>query len=199
MPRQKISKEKILDTTYQMAVKHGLKSVNARSISAECGVSVGSIYNYFPSMDELYAKVIERFFQTMLSFEGFHTQTDQNYVVLCRSFYAQMKKTLRVFRHDWLNQIESMTTSMRMTGKAHESAYQKRIIDQMEHVLASDPDIDTTRFSAYTTIHNIATSTFYALVDSIRHEIDSKPIFLMLAYMLYTEDSDARTQAIQNL
>ena len=44
-----ISKEEILHTTRELIMEQGWSEVNIRSVAAACGVSVGSIYNYFSS------------------------------------------------------------------------------------------------------------------------------------------------------
>ena len=43
------SKEEILKTSRELIRQQGWSSVSIRSVAAACGVSVGSIYNYFDS------------------------------------------------------------------------------------------------------------------------------------------------------
>ena len=43
------SKEEILKTSRELIQEQGWSAVNIRSVAAACGVSVGSIYNYFDS------------------------------------------------------------------------------------------------------------------------------------------------------
>ena len=47
------SKEEILKTSRALIQEQGWSAVSIRSVAAACGVSVGSIYNYFDSKAEL--------------------------------------------------------------------------------------------------------------------------------------------------
>ena len=47
------SKEEILKKSRELIQENGWASVNIRSVAAACGVSVGSIYNYFESKSAL--------------------------------------------------------------------------------------------------------------------------------------------------
>ena len=53
------SKEEILKISRDMIQQQGWSAVNIRSVAAACGVSVGSIYNYFDSKAELMGAVVE--------------------------------------------------------------------------------------------------------------------------------------------
>ena len=53
------SKEEILKTSRELLQKQGWSAVNIRSVAAACGVSVGSIYNYFSSKTELIGTIVE--------------------------------------------------------------------------------------------------------------------------------------------
>lgn len=188
MPRQKISKEQILEATYQMALEHGLHSVNARSIAARCGVSVGSIYNYYPSMDELFSDVIERFFRSMFSDASCQAAQGENFVTYIRRLYQRMQTALDVFQSDWLNQIESMNASMRAAGRRRESVYQAQIIQYIQHVFDADAGIVDSRLTSRASSNDIAQFVFYTLVNCIRYRLDAEPLFSMLEISLYQMD-----------
>ncbi len=53
------SKEEILKTSRELIRQQGWSAVNIRSVAAACGVSVGSIYNYFDSKAELVGATVE--------------------------------------------------------------------------------------------------------------------------------------------
>ena len=52
------SKEEILKTSRALIQEHGWSAVSIRSVAAACGVSVGSIYNYFDSKAELVSATV---------------------------------------------------------------------------------------------------------------------------------------------
>lgn len=53
------SKEEILKISRELIQRQGWSAVNIRSVAAACGVSVGSIYNYFDSKAALVGAAVE--------------------------------------------------------------------------------------------------------------------------------------------
>jgi AcrR family transcriptional regulator len=67
-PTQKRSQETvdaILSATAQVLVKRGYEGANTNRIAEAAGVSVGSLYQYFPSKEALIAALIERHSEAM--------------------------------------------------------------------------------------------------------------------------------------
>ena len=53
------SREEILKTSRELIRQQGWSAINIRSVAAACGVSVGSIYNYFDSKAALVSDTVE--------------------------------------------------------------------------------------------------------------------------------------------
>lgn len=53
------SKEDILSVSKEMVAQCGIQAINMRNVAKECGVAVGSVYNYFPSKNDLIIAVID--------------------------------------------------------------------------------------------------------------------------------------------
>lgn len=53
------SREDILKTSRELIQQQGWSAINIRSVAAACGVSVGSIYNYFDSKTALVSATVE--------------------------------------------------------------------------------------------------------------------------------------------
>lgn len=51
-------REKLLTTVRNRLLKDGPDAVSLRSIAKECGIAVGTVYNYFPNKDMLIAEAI---------------------------------------------------------------------------------------------------------------------------------------------
>lgn len=67
------SKEEILAASRNLIRQQGWKALNVRSVAAACGVSVGSIYNYFGSKSELAGAAVESIWC-----EIFHQPDEEN-------------------------------------------------------------------------------------------------------------------------
>lgn len=56
---QVTSKKEILAKCRHMVSNSGFASISIRNVATECGTSVGTIYNYFPSKSDLLVAIIE--------------------------------------------------------------------------------------------------------------------------------------------
>jgi AcrR family transcriptional regulator len=59
MKKTLISREAILSAGKEIIIESGMLGLNMRDVAHKCGVSVGSVYNYFPSKDDLIVATIE--------------------------------------------------------------------------------------------------------------------------------------------
>jgi len=65
--RAKATVEAILTATAHILVRQGFEAANTNCIAERAGVSIGSLYQYFPSKDALIAALLERHVAEMLA------------------------------------------------------------------------------------------------------------------------------------
>ncbi|MFT4625949.1 MAG: AcrR family transcriptional regulator [Myxococcota bacterium] len=58
--RSRATVEAILDATAELLVRHGLDALTTNHVADRAGVSVGSVYQYFPNKSSLVAGLVER-------------------------------------------------------------------------------------------------------------------------------------------
>ena len=105
MPRQLTSREEILDSSAAVAKGHGLDAISIRGVATARGVSTGTIYNYFPSRDELVAATAERLFGEAF-YEGFcHPEPDESYLAYCERLYSSLHERLSSSGSGWLRMV----------------------------------------------------------------------------------------------
>lgn len=61
------SEEAILSVCRDFVAKSGLQSINIRDVAKKCGVSIGSIYNYFPTKSDLIVATIESIWKEIMN------------------------------------------------------------------------------------------------------------------------------------
>jgi AcrR family transcriptional regulator len=61
-----ISKEAILSVGKETVSQSGINALNMRNIAQKCSISVGSVYNYFPSKGDLVIATIEAVWQEII-------------------------------------------------------------------------------------------------------------------------------------
>ena len=64
--RSQLTVAALLKATAHILVKEGYESASTNRIAAAAGVSIGSLYQYFPSKEALVAAVVDRHMQVML-------------------------------------------------------------------------------------------------------------------------------------
>lgn len=57
-------REEILDVAQQIALQKPLSHVSMKDLIRACGVSQGAIYHYFSGLDEIWLKLVERFYRS---------------------------------------------------------------------------------------------------------------------------------------
>lgn len=59
MPKQKITKENILEAAFQLVRRQGFESVNARNVAKQAACSVQPIYSCYQNMEQLMEELFE--------------------------------------------------------------------------------------------------------------------------------------------
>ena len=78
------SREEIMRVSRKIVSEKGLSALNMRALAKECGIALGTLYNYYSDKDELVVAAIESVWQDILensppdsgvSFSQYITQT----------------------------------------------------------------------------------------------------------------------------
>ena len=64
-PRSRATVDTILEATARVLVKHGFDGTTTNAVASAAGVSIGSLYQYFPNKEALVAALVERHVEDM--------------------------------------------------------------------------------------------------------------------------------------
>lgn len=67
MNRSVTSKEEILKVSRELLLEGGFSGLSMRAVAEQCGVAVGSLYNYFPSKSDLVSAVVGGIWEEILA------------------------------------------------------------------------------------------------------------------------------------
>lgn len=59
------SKEELLDIAQQIVFQDGIDQLSIRKLAKKLNISVGAVYNYFPSKSDLLLAIVENFWKSM--------------------------------------------------------------------------------------------------------------------------------------
>lgn len=106
----------LLDATAAILVRHGYEGLSTNRVAEEAGVSVGSLYQYFPNKESLVAALIERWSDSVMK-----TLSDQFLAVREESIEAAVEAL-----------VQATLDTSRINVKLH-----RILLQQVPHVQAS--------------------------------------------------------------
>ena len=143
-----ISREEILEASRRMLREKGWSAIHMRSVAAQCGVAVGSLYNYFSSKTELVAATVESVWE-----ELFHMPEDlpeeERFCCCVQWLYDSMREGNR--RYPGFLTLHAMgftTGEGKVEGRRMMERIQSRLRDSLCRVLREDVQVNQSVFDS---------------------------------------------------
>lgn len=168
-PRQRRSKatvDAILEATAQVLVEHGYDKTSTNRVAKRAGVSIGSLYQYFPNKEALVGELVDRFAGRVLdvALAGLRDQADQPPSVTAPALVHAMiglkrenPRLARVLR-DQVPRVGRMQTYEKNLATVVEAvaAYLDRHRDELR--------IDDVQAAAFVTVQTVDAATHAGVV-----------------------------------
>lgn len=179
------SKEEILKTSRELIRREGWSAVNIRSVAAECGVSVGSIYNYFDSKADLVGATVESVWC-----EIFHRPEDeavfQNTQACITWLYQRMEYGCQQYPGFFTLHSLGFMGEDRSAGRRKMQQTWQRILDGLCSVLQRDAGVRPGAFSEQFTAEKFADLLFSLMLSAlIRQDYDPTAVLEIVRRTLY--------------
>lgn len=97
MPKQRITRENVIDAAFEIARSEGMEAVTVKSIANRLGCSVQPIYSYCSSMDGLRRGVIEKTVRFVREYADAHTDKDDLFRSTGRAYVNLAKEEPNLF------------------------------------------------------------------------------------------------------
>lgn len=184
-----ITRQRILEAAYAMVKDVGPANISIRRVAATCGVSVGSIYNYFPTKADLVAETIWLFWHESLHREMFIVGSDEDFVTFCERLMGDLKHTLEAFRRDWLSQLASLDAESRTEVRRREEAAFDHIRRGLAMAIDRDDKMNAEALRAIAgdaAAENLAALVWNTMISSLQHDDAScSALFALMRKALY--------------
>ena len=179
------SREEILTCSRTLIQQEGWPAVNIRSVAAACGVSVGSIYNYFGSKAELVGATVESVWC-----EIFHLPQDaaafQDTQVCVEWIYRRLEYGCRQYPGFFSFHSLGFMGEEKADGKQLMQQTWQHILDGLCAVLKRDPHIRPGAFDDGFTPEQFADILFSLMLSAmLRGQYDPSPALEMTRRVLY--------------
>lgn len=186
--RSVITQEEILERAYNLAASEGLQALSIRSVAQACDVSVGTIYNSYASKTELINDVVSRFWQHAFTetMDMVTSHNDKNFITFCTTLSASLKRALKAFKKDFLNELSALSTTDRLSAQKREQQSFIHARDGIKRALLDDPHIKQDRLTGALDPDNLSALIWEALLDSARDNTSyDETLFALLKKALY--------------
>ena len=179
------SKEEILKTSRELIQQQGWSAINIRSVAAACGVSVGSIYNYFSSKAQLVAATVESVWC-----EIFHRPQDeavfQDTQACITWMYRQMEYGCKQYPGFFTLHSLGFMREEKLDGKRKMHQTWQHILDGLCSVLKRDVKVRPGAFTEQFTPEKFADVLFSLMLSALlRQDYDPGAILEIVRRTLY--------------
>ena len=179
------SKEEILKTSRELIRQQGWSAVSIRSVAAACGVSVGSIYNYFDSKAALVGATIESVWR-----EIFHRPEDepvfQDTQACIVWVYEKMEYGCKQYPGFFTLHSLGFMQEDKSAGRRRMQQTWQHILSGMCSVLERDPKILPDAFTGEFTAEKFADVLFSLILSALlRQDYDPSAVLEIVRRTLY--------------
>lgn len=179
------SEDEILKASRELIQQQGWSAVNIRSVAAACGVSVGSIYNYFDSKSALVGATVESVWH-----EIFRRPEDGNVFQDTRAsvawMYGRMEYGCRQYPGFFTLHSLGFMQEDKPDGKQRMQQTWQHILEELCFVLKQDAGIRPDAFTEQFTVEKFADVLFSLMLSALlRQDYDSSAVLEIINRILY--------------
>lgn len=179
------SKAEILKASRELIQQKGWSAVNIRAVAAACGVSVGSLYNYFDSKTELVGATVESVWC-----EIFHRPEDeavfQDTQACVAWMYERMEYGCRQYPGFFTLHSLSFMKEDKDDGKRRMQATWEHILKGLCSVLRQDSRIRPDAFTEQFTVEQFADVLFSLMLSALLlQDYDPSAVLEIIQRTLY--------------
>lgn len=166
------SRQEIISASKKIAVNGGLQSLSIRSVAKECGVSIGSVYNYFDSKADLITAVIEDVWGNV--FKSIHLANEfDSFVGFVKDFFYNAKSGTEEFPNFFNTHSMGFAADEKAKGRQAMNTYFVHLHSHFVAVIMSDKDIRADAFNESFTVESFVEFVVSNLLSLLVKHINS--------------------------
>ncbi len=179
------SKEEILKASRELIQQHGWSAINIRSVAAACGVSIGSIYNYFNSKADLVGATVESVWHEIFNHPE-DVDVFQDTQACISWIYARMEYGCKQYPGFFTLHSLGFMGENKSDGKQRMQQTWQHILDGLCSVLKRDVRIRPNAFSEQFTAEKFADILFSLMLSALlRQDYNPAAVLEIIRRTLY--------------
>lgn len=126
----------ILEEAKKIVVQEGVDAVSIRKVATSCGLAVGTIYNYYPTKNDLMICLMADYWNEFLKVMDALTQLPMTFQEKIRILYEHFQEFIKTFHEFWLNTGSGKkTTEYTENGKRQKQLFVEALISKMAGII----------------------------------------------------------------
>lgn len=180
------SKQTLLKAAKDITYSEGLNHLNIRRVALACNISIGAVYNYFPSKSDLIFALIEDFWSSIINETLFKNTKKIGFPDYFEQIYQNLYLRLKEFKAEFLQQIMQFDHAEKEKGKSIEKIYFQYIKNELSCALQQDQQIPPSIWNDSFTKDAFIDLVFKSMISSLKQGKNNS-IFLkeMIIRLLY--------------
>lgn len=174
----KISKLQILEEARQIVQHQGLEKLNIRAVAKRCNVSIGSIYNYYPTKADLVVEIMEDFWKQAFQHDDIKDLSLDNFFDSYLQLYQKGYHYLSQFENNWVQELSQMDSHTRKLSQQMHQEYITNIKKMLMIMLERDQHINKAIWSSTFTKEDFLDFLFSNTLEELKKG-NANPHFLI--------------------
>ena len=179
------SKEAILDKSRQLVTTKGWSAINIRTVAAACGVSVGSIYNYFASKSDLITATVESIWHDIFHFSERQMDFD-SFADCVRWIFDSIKTGSEKYPGFFTSHSMHFLGDDKTDGERLMAQSWEHIQKELINVLEKEKQIRPDAFNKHLTSQKFVDIVFSLMISAlIRQNYDDSGVLELIKRVIY--------------
>lgn len=185
MNRTITSKEDILAQSKKIVAESGLSAINMRDVAARCGVAVGSVYNYFPSKNDLMIATVEAVWLEIMN-SAIELNPKYGFCENVENLFKCIRNSSEKYPLFFTLHSLSFEKSGKLKGKKAMNDYFERIKSSLLNLLKEDKNVNREFFSESCTMEAFVEFVFSNVIALLlKQEKDCAMLSSIIKKVIY--------------
>ena len=128
-------KQEILKQAKIILLNEGYKGLNMRTVARECNFAVGTIYNYFPTKDDLLAILMADYWEEYYGVMEKIDLEDLDLLSKLRKIYEQLEIFVNTFLGMWLKMNRDIHYQHSEAGLKRKDDFTEKLVIKLESMI----------------------------------------------------------------
>ena len=185
------TREELLHIAQEIVFQDGMDKLSIRALAKKHDISVGAVYNYFPSKSELVLAIIENFWKQVFHQDICEMSSQLPFTEFYEIVYQRLVKHSEAFFSVLLGQLNILKDNDKEKGKQMEQKYMIHIQNGFLYALQQDERIHPSIWNEVFTKEDFVCFLLEMMINDLTHQrMDCRFTKEILERLLYEKQEE---------